>query len=60
VVESRIVRVSYDDDIYALETNRDITERKQHEEREHLLMREMNHRAKNMLGLVQAAERTLG
>jgi PAS domain S-box-containing protein len=57
VVESRIVRVSYDDDIYALETNRDITERKQHEEREHLLMREMNHRAKNMLGLVQAIAR---
>jgi PAS domain S-box-containing protein len=57
VVESRIVRVSYDDDIYALETNRDITERKRHEEREHLLMREMNHRAKNMLGLVQAIAR---
>jgi PAS domain S-box-containing protein len=57
VVESRIVRVSYDDDIYALETNRDITERKQLEEREHLLMREMNHRAKNMLGLVQAIAR---
>jgi len=35
----------------------DITERKQHEEREHLLMREMNHRAKNMLGLVQAIAR---
>jgi PAS domain S-box-containing protein len=32
VVESRIVPVSYDDDIYALETNRDITERKQAEE----------------------------
>jgi PAS domain S-box-containing protein len=57
VVESRIVRVSYDDDTYALETNRDITERKRHEEREHLLVREMNHRAKNMLGLVQAIAR---
>jgi PAS domain S-box-containing protein len=32
VVESRIVPVSYDDDIYALETNRDITERKRAEE----------------------------
>jgi PAS domain S-box-containing protein len=32
VVESRIVPVSYDDDIYALETNRDITERKPAEE----------------------------
>jgi PAS domain S-box-containing protein len=57
VVESRIVRISYDDDTYALETNREITERKRHEEREHLLMREMNHRAKNMLGLVQAIAR---
>jgi PAS domain S-box-containing protein len=57
VVESRIIAVSYDDDVYALETNRDITERKRHEEREQLLMREMNHRAKNMLGLVQAIAR---
>jgi PAS domain S-box-containing protein len=57
VVESRIVRVSYNGDAFALETNRDITERKRHEEREHLIMREMNHRAKNMLGLVQAIAR---
>jgi PAS domain S-box-containing protein len=35
----------------------DITDRKQHEERERLLMREMNHRAKNMLGLVQVIAR---
>ncbi len=32
----------------------DITERKQHEEREHLLMREVTHRAKNMLSVVDA------
>jgi PAS domain S-box-containing protein len=32
----------------------DITERKQCEEREHLLMREINHRAKNMLSVVDA------
>jgi PAS domain S-box-containing protein len=32
IVESRIVPVSYDDDIYALETNRDISERKRAEE----------------------------
>jgi PAS domain S-box-containing protein len=57
VVESSIVRVSYDGETYALETNRDITQRKRHEEREHLIMREMNHRAKNMLGLVQAIAR---
>ena len=35
----------------------DITERKAHEERIHLLMREVNHRAKNMLSLVQAIAR---
>ncbi len=32
----------------------DITERKEREEREHLLMREMNHRAKNMLSVVDS------
>jgi PAS domain S-box-containing protein len=35
----------------------DITERKAHEEQIHLLMREVNHRAKNMLSLVQAIVR---
>ncbi len=32
----------------------DITARKEREEKEHLLMREVNHRAKNMLSVVQA------
>jgi two-component sensor histidine kinase len=32
----------------------DITERKEQQEREHLLMREINHRAKNMLSVVDA------
>ena len=32
----------------------DITERKEREEKEHLLMREVNHRARNMLGVVNA------
>jgi PAS domain S-box-containing protein len=35
-------------------TAQDITERKEHEERTHLLMREINHRAKNMLSVVDA------
>jgi PAS domain S-box-containing protein len=35
-------------------TAQDITERKEREEREHLFMREINHRAKNMLSIVDA------
>jgi PAS domain S-box-containing protein len=38
-------------------TVQDITERKEREEREHLLMREVNHRAKNMLSVVDAIAR---
>jgi PAS domain S-box-containing protein len=38
-------------------TVQDITERKEREEREHLLMREINHRAKNMLSVVDAIAR---
>jgi PAS domain S-box-containing protein len=38
-------------------TVQDITERKEREEREHLLMREINHRAKNMLSVVHAIAR---
>jgi PAS domain S-box-containing protein len=36
---------------------REITERKQMEQRLHLMLREVNHRAKNMLSLVQAIAR---
>jgi two-component sensor histidine kinase len=35
----------------------DLSERQRHEEHVHLLMREVNHRAKNLLGLVQAVAR---
>jgi two-component sensor histidine kinase len=35
-------------------TAQDITERKEREEKEHLLMREISHRAQNMLSVVQA------
>jgi PAS domain S-box-containing protein len=35
----------------------DVTERKEREEKEHLLMREINHRAKNMLSVVDAIAR---
>jgi PAS domain S-box-containing protein len=57
VVESRLVRVQYSGETYTLETNRDITERKAHEEHVHLLTREVNHRAKNMLSVVAAIAR---
>jgi PAS domain S-box-containing protein len=54
VVESRHVCVQYDGETYALETNRDITERKAQEEHARLLTREVNHRVKNMLNVVGA------
>jgi PAS domain S-box-containing protein len=38
-------------------TAQDITERKEREKREHILMREVNHRAKNMLSIVDAIAR---
>jgi PAS domain S-box-containing protein len=38
-------------------TVQDITERKEREEKEHLLMREINHRAKNMLSVVESIAR---
>jgi PAS domain S-box-containing protein len=57
VVESRLVRVRYGGEAYTLETNRDITERKRHEEQVNLLMHEVNHRSKNMLNIVQAVAR---
>lgn len=41
----------------AFVTNRDITERKLAEERNNLLMAEVNHRAKNLLSVVQALAR---
>jgi PAS domain S-box-containing protein len=57
LVESRIVRIYYDGELHALETNRDVTAHKRVEEQVRLLMREANHRAKNMLSLVQAIAR---
>jgi PAS domain S-box-containing protein len=40
--------------VSSIGTVQDITERKQHEEQEHLLMREVSHRAKNMLSVVDS------
>jgi hypothetical protein len=60
VVESRLVRVQYSGETYTLETNRDITERKAHEEYVHLLTREAEHRAKNLLANVTAMVQLTG
>jgi PAS domain S-box-containing protein len=54
VVESRLVRVQYSGETYTLETNRDISERKAHEQYVDLLTREAEHRAKNLLANVTA------
>jgi PAS domain S-box-containing protein len=54
IVESRLVRVQYNEETYTLETNRDVTERKAHEQRVRLLSREAEHRAKNLLANVGA------
>jgi PAS domain S-box-containing protein len=40
--------------LYAVRVQQDITERKGREEKEHLLIREINHRAKNILSVVAA------
>lgn len=54
-VESRQeIMTASDGRILVLETNRDITERKHAEEKIRLLMREVNHRSKNLLAVVQA------
>ncbi len=59
-VESRIVLESMDGRRLALESTRDITERKAWEERQGLLLRELTHRVKNTLAVVQAiAHQTL-
>lgn len=54
-VESRQeIMTAADGRVLVLETNRDITERKRAEEKIRLLMREVNHRSKNLLAVVQA------
>ena len=53
-VESRIVLDRVDGRRFALESTRDITERKTFEGRQQLLLRELTHRIKNTLAVVQA------
>ncbi len=53
-VESRIVLDQIDGRRLALESTRDITERKELAQRQELLLRELSHRIKNTLAVVQA------
>ena len=60
IVESRIVLEKIDDQCLALETTRDITERKTWEQRQRMLLAELTHRVKNTLAVVQSiAHQTL-
>jgi two-component system CheB/CheR fusion protein len=54
MVESRIELVSMEGRRLVLESTRDVTERKQWEKRQHLLLAELTHRVKNTLTVVQA------
>lgn len=59
-VESRIQLETFDGRRLVLESARDVTERKSLEERQRLLLRELTHRVKNSLAVVQAiAHQTL-
>jgi two-component sensor histidine kinase len=55
LVDIEAVKDSDGNIVGAVNCFQDITERKQAEEREQMLAREMDHRAKNLLALVQAA-----
>jgi len=59
-VESRLQLEAVDGQRLVLESTRDITERKAWEQRQHLLLRELTHRVKNTLAVVQSiANQTL-
>jgi two-component system, chemotaxis family, CheB/CheR fusion protein len=56
-VESRIVLETMNGRRLALESTRDVTERRQFEHRQQVLLRELSHRVKNTLAVVQAIAR---
>ena len=56
-VESRIVLGTMNGRRLALESTRDVTERRQWEHRQQVLLRELSHRVKNTLAVVQAIAR---
>ena len=54
MVEVRLQLESFDDERLVLESSRDMTERRLWERRQELLLRELNHRVRNTLAVVQA------
>jgi two-component system, chemotaxis family, CheB/CheR fusion protein len=57
IVESRLQLQSFDGRRLVLESTRDITARRASEERQRLLMRELTHRVRNILAVIQAVAR---
>jgi two-component system, chemotaxis family, CheB/CheR fusion protein len=57
IVEGRMDLQSFDGGKLVLETGRDITARRASEERQRLLMRELTHRVRNILAVIQAVAR---
>jgi two-component system CheB/CheR fusion protein len=56
-LEARLQLESFGDERLVLESTRDITDRKRWEERQQMLLRELSHRVKNTLAVVQAIAR---
>src|SRR5262249_13350484 len=57
IVEGRMALQSFDGGRLVLETGRDVTARRASEERQRLLVRELNHRVRNILAVIQAVAR---
>ena len=58
IVESRLQAIMVDDDILILETNHDVTDRKEWEARQRLMNRELVHRNKNSFAILQGILRS--
>jgi two-component system CheB/CheR fusion protein len=56
-VESRLQLQSFDGRRLVLESTRDVTARRAAEQRQHLLIRELTHRVRNILAVIQAVAR---
>jgi two-component system CheB/CheR fusion protein len=57
IVEGRMALQAFDGRQLVLETGRDVTARRASEERQRLLMRELTHRVRNILSVIQAVAR---